>query len=375
MRVGVVSKWFNRGQPVVGRQIRSALDELGHETFVLARPKKDFGPRPGALDRDDVWDQPEVTESAAYEITGVEYDRWVTDNAIEVVFCDQNYQFDELAALRERGVKTIGRFVWEHFTDEHVEGARQAYDVVYSLTRAEEKRYALMGLETPYVQWGCHPELLAVAREVREAADPAAPGREAEEAGGTVVFVFPGGFLGRRKPLEPVLEAFSATRDERLRLLVKAQVERKQVKPAEDAAKRDSRIVLEVGDKPTHEHLREVASCDVCLAPARWEGLGLPLYEAIAFGMPSITNDAPPMNEPVHDGVNGLLVESHEVGTARSGIAALDPDIGALRAAIERLADDDTRAELAAGARRVRDEERRWEDTVRGFAGLLDRVA
>ena len=375
MRVGVVSKWFNRGQPVVGRQIRSALDELGHETFVLARPKKDFGPRPGALDRDDVWDQPEVTESAAYEITGVEYDRWVTDNAIEVVFCDQNYQFDELAALRERGVKTIGRFVWEHFTDEHVEGARQAYDVVYSLTRAEEKRYALMGLETPYVQWGCHPELLAVAREVREAADPAAPGREAEEAGGTVVFVFPGGFLGRRKPLEPVLEAFSATRDERLRLLVKAQVERKQVKPAEDAAKRDSRIVLEVGDKPTHEHLREIASCDVCLAPARWEGLGLPLYEAIAFGMPSITNDAPPMNEPVHDGVNGLLVESHEVGTARSGIAALDPDIDALRAAIERLADDDTRAELAAGARRVRDEERRWEDTVRGFAGLLDRVA
>ena len=364
MRVGVVSKWFNRGQPVVGRQIRSALDELGHETFVLARPKKDFGPRPGALDRDDVWDQPEVTESAAYEITGVEYDRWVTDNAIEVVFCDQNYQFDELAALRERGVKTIGRFVWEHFTDEHVEGARQAYDVVYSLTRAEEKRYALMGLETPYVQWGCHPELLEVAREVnRDVGD------------GQVTYVFPGGFLGRRKPLEPVLEAFSATRDERLRLLVKAQVERKQVKPAEDAAKRDSRIVLEVGDKPTHEHLREVASCDVCLAPARWEGLGLPLYEAIAFGMPSITNDAPPMNEPVHDGVNGLLVESHEVGTARSGIAALDPDIGALRAAIERLADDDTRAELAAGARRVRDEERRWEDTVRGFAGLLDRVA
>jgi 1,2-diacylglycerol 3-alpha-glucosyltransferase len=364
VRVGVVSKWFNRGQPVVGRQIRTALDELGHETFVLARPKKDFGPRPGALDRDDVWDQPGVTESAAYEITGDEYERWVSEHEIEAVFCDQNYQFAELASLRRRGARTIGRFVWEHFAPEHVDGAGEAYDVVYSLTRAEQKRYAEMGMETPYVRWGCHPELLEVARETnRDAGDD------------LVTYVFPGGFLGRRKPLEPVLEAFSRTGDERLRLLVKAQVERKQLKPAEEAAKRDSRIVLEVGDKPTREHLREVASCDVCLAPSRWEGLGLPLYEAIAFGMPAITNDAPPMNEPIHDGVNGLLVASHQVGTARSGIPALDPDVGALRAAIERLADDDTRAELAAGARRIRDSERRWEDTVRGFAELLDRVA
>ena len=364
MRIGLVSKWFNRGQPVVGRQIRSALDDLGHETVVLARPKKEVGPRPGALDRDDVWDQPGVTEAGAYDVTAAEYERWVDDNSIEVVFCDQNYQFAELAGLRRRGVRVIGRFVWEHFTADHLAGAREAYDLIYSLTRAEQERYREMGLETPYVQWGCHPELLEVAREVnRDVGD------------GLVTFVFPGGFLGHRKPLEPVLEAFSQTRDDRLRLLIKAQVERKQVKPAERAAKRDPRIVLEVGDKPTHEHLRELASCDVCLAPARWEGLGLPLYEAIAFGMPAITNDAPPMNEPVHDGVNGVLVPSHEVGTARSGIPALDPDVDALTAAIERLGEDETRAELAAGARQVRDSERRWEDTVQGFAELVERVA
>ena len=99
MRVGVVSKWFNRGQPVVGRQTRSALDELGHETFVLARPKKERGPRPGALDRDDVWDQPGVTEASTYDIPGAEYERWVSENGIEAIFCDQNYQFAELAAL------------------------------------------------------------------------------------------------------------------------------------------------------------------------------------------------------------------------------------------------------------------------------------
>jgi glycosyltransferase involved in cell wall biosynthesis len=362
MRVGIVTKWFNRGQPVVGRQLRSAVDELGHESFVLARPKKERGPRPGALDRDDVWDQPRVTEASAYDVSLGEYEQWVADNGIEAILCDQNYQFSELASLRARGVRTIGRFVWEHFTADHVAGAREAFDVVYSLTRAERARYAEMGLETPYVPWGCHPELIAVGDEARESR---------VESRESVTFVFPGGFLGHRKPLEPVLEAFEATEDDRLRLIVKAQVERKQVRAAGDAAKRDRRIELRLADEPTAEHLRAIASCDVCLAPSRWEGLGLPLYEAIAFGMPAITNDAPPMNEAIHEGVNGVLVTSTADGTARSGIPALDPDVGDLRAAIERLADDSVRAELAAGAVKVRDTERRWDDTVAGIGELL----
>jgi glycosyltransferase involved in cell wall biosynthesis len=364
VRVGVVTKWFNRGQPVVGRQTRSALDELGHETFVLARPKKERGPRPGALERDDVWDQPGVTEASSYDIPAAEYERWVSDNGLEAVFCDQNYQFDELASLRAQGVRTIGRFVWEHFAAEHVDGARAAYECVFSFTRAEQARYRELGLDTPYVPWGCHPELLEIARE----AD-----RVDRREG--VTYVFPGGFLGHRKPVEPVLEAFMATDDERLRLLVRAQVKRRQVRAAEVAAERDPRVVLELGDKPTREHLREIASCDVCLSPARWEGLGLPLYEAIAFGMPAITNDAPPMNEAVRDGINGVLVASRPNGTARSGIPALDPDVGALTEAIERLADDGERRRLAEGAREVRDTERRWEETVSGLGGLLERVA
>ncbi|MGH2986835.1 MAG: glycosyltransferase family 4 protein, partial [Solirubrobacterales bacterium] len=136
----MISKWFNRGQPVVGRQTRSALEALGHETFVLARPKKERGPRPGALDRDDVWDQPGVTEASAYDVPAAEYERWVDEHGIEAAFCDQNYQFAELASLRARGVRTIGRFVWEHFGADHVAGAREAYDIVFSLTRAEQAR-------------------------------------------------------------------------------------------------------------------------------------------------------------------------------------------------------------------------------------------
>jgi len=405
MRIGIVSKWFNRGQPVVGRYLRSALEELGHETCVLARPKKERGPRPGALDRDDVWEQPGITEASAYDVPMEEYEDWIEANSIEAIFCDQNYQFEEIAALRRRGVRTVGRFVWEAFAEEHVDGATAAFEIIYSFTRSERERYRGFGIESPYVTWGIHPELLAYAPDLQAAGSgdglgsPAAPGRGSERAtdsgtpGGkaedvpgpsgaraaaeeaaVVTYVFPGGFIGHRKPLAPVVEAFRQTSDPNLRLLIKSQVDRKRLAVANEAAAADARIEVVVSDQPRAEHLRAMAACDVCLALSRWEGLGLPLYESIALGIPVITNDKPPMNEPIHDGVNGILVSSHPDGEAKSGIPAYTPDVDGIREAIEALADPGRRAELSAGARRIRDDERQWSNTVAGMAGLIEQL-
>jgi glycosyltransferase involved in cell wall biosynthesis len=138
----------------------------------------------------------------------------------------------------------------------------------------------------------------------------------------------------------------------------------------ERAVKKDSRVELVLEDLPTEKHLQMFADSHVCMAPARWEGLGLHLYEAIAFGQPIVCNDDPPMNELVTDGVNGLLVHSHDDGLANSGIPARTVDVDALTAAIARLADPDLRSELSAGALRVRDE-RSWDRTVEDFASLL----
>ena len=183
--------------------------------------------------------------------------------------------------------------------------------------------------------WGIHPELLAV------------PARRSDD--GLVRFVFPGGFLGHRKPAEPVVEAFSKARGEQLRLLVKAQVERSRLEALLPMIEADERIELRLADEPWHEHLAAVAANDVSISPSRWEGFGLPLYEAVAFGMPTIANDDPPMNEVVVDDVNGLLVPSHPDGTARSGIPARRPDI----------AGADRRDRADRGARRARPPPRR----------------
>ncbi len=201
MRIGLVSKWTASGQAVATRQIRSALDDLGHETFVLARPGS--GPRakraaeiePG--ERDPVWDQPGVTEGSTHEIPTVEYELWAEDNGLELILFDENYQWEAVGALRAQGIRTVGRFVWEYFAEEHVEPAKRAYDTIYSLTAAERDRYAEMGIDSPYVQWGIHPELLAAPdAELTplpsgNTAQAEGTGREAEDPLGVISFLLP----------------------------------------------------------------------------------------------------------------------------------------------------------------------------------------
>ncbi len=363
MRIGIVTKWFASGQAVVSRQLRSALDELGHETFILAKQGK--GPR-AQQERvvDPVWDQPGVTHSEEADIPEAEYLAWTRANSIDTVLCDQNDQFAEIAALRASGVKTIGRFVWESFAAEDARPATEAYDVIYSFTRAEQQRYLTLGIESPLLVWGCHPELVAVGE--RAASD--------EQEDDLVRFYVPGSFMGKRKPFPEIVESFVRADGDHLRLLIRGQVDRKANKLVK-AAGGDPRVVIELEDRPTDEHLRQFAACDVCLSPSRWEGLGLPLYEAVAFAMPSITNDSPPMNEVVLDGVNGICVDSIAWGEAGSGIPAFDPDFDQLTAAIERLGDADERQRLSAGARELREGERSWERTKEGLEGLLAGVS
>lgn len=367
MRIGIVAYWFNRGQAVVARQIRATLDGLGHETFVLARPSRKSNIRPGRIDTEGVWAQQGVTAASDYLIPAAEYLDWADDVHPDVVMFDQNYQFEEIALLRAAGVRTVGRFVWEHFASEHVEPAAHAFDRIYSITACEQRRYAELGVETPRVRWGCLPELIGLA----------------DEANGSdgVTFLFPGGFMSKRKPLAETIEAFRATRDPRLRMILKAQVERRSkqvermIRGGSRLGRRDRRIELITADLPADEYMRMFAAADVCLAPSRWEGLGLHLYEATALGLPIISNDNPPMNEVVIDGVNGLLVPGIPDGTApRSGIPAFKPDVAALTAAIARLGDDGLRAELAAGARKQR-AELSWERTTEDLRALLEEVS
>ena len=362
MRVGICAYWFNRGQGVVARQIRSALDELGHETFVLARPTRAKNIRPSFVDRSGVWDQPGVTEASAYRIAADELVAWGREHELELALFDQNYEFESIEALRATGVTTVGRFVWEQFSPDHVGPAERALETIYSLTACEQARYATMGIDSPRVRWGIHPELLRYAPERRTTNDE----RPHQ-------FFYPAGFLSKRKPVAEVLKAFRRYDDPNAKLVIKGQVER-EVDLLRRGAERDPRVDVVLEDLPTDEHLRLFAAADVCVAPSRWEGLGLHLYESMALGLPVITNDAPPMNEVIVDGDNGLLIASRRRGRARSGIPAYATSVRGLAGALERVAEPGQLAALREGVARAR-ERLAWSHTVADYGELIDRFA
>lgn len=359
MRIGICAYWFNRGQGVVARQLRSALDELGHDTFVLARPTRAKNIKPAFIDRTGVWDQPGITPASEYRIPADEVVAWGRENELDLALFDQNYGFEGIEALRRSGVRTAGRFVWEQFAAEHVEPAKRAFDCIYSLTACEAERYASLGIESPRLHWGIHPELFAY--------EPAERPRD-----GAASFFYPAGFLSKRKPLKQILKAFRRV-DGDAELVIKGQVERR-LETLERARRRDPRVVVRLEDLPLDEHMTLFAAADVCVAPSRWEGLGLHLYESMALGLPVITNDNPPMNEVVRDGENGLLVKGRHRGRAGSGIPAYVPSVRQLAAAMQATRDPERLAELRDGVAAAR-ERLSWDRTRSDYQRLVESLA
>jgi len=354
MRIGLVSMWANRGQGIMTRQIRAILDEAGHETYVLARPIQDRSPLPTRIDERPEWQEPGVTIGSSYEMAPAEYLDWAAANRIEVLLADQNAQFEAITALRRSGVRTIGRFVWERFGEKHVAGALAAYDVIYSLTRAEQERYRIFGIETPYLRYGIHPSLI----------EQTAPKRT-----GAIYFIFHGGLQGARKPIAKTLEAFKRVDDPGIRLVIKSQAVKSVSEQIEFGD--DPRIEHVVADMPLKKYVDFYSSCHVCLTPTRWEGLGVWLYESLGFRMPVISTDIAPVNEVIHHGVNGLLAQPVLIGHKKRGVPSCDPDVEDLSRLIAELADPG-RLELMT-RRLVADRSRlSWDHTRQDYVDLAE---
>jgi hypothetical protein len=67
-------------------------------------------------------------------------------------------------------------------------------------------------------------------------------------------------------------------------------------------------------------------------------------------------------------------VRGRRRGEAKSGIPSYDPSVRGLRRAIKRLADDELRAKLRAGALAER-ERLDWRHTVEGYRRLVELVS
>jgi glycosyltransferase involved in cell wall biosynthesis len=93
-----------------------------------------------------------------------------------------------------------------------------------------------------------------------------------------------------RKGTRDTIEAFSQTRREDIRLIVRLQ---KEVPLPEI----DERIDVQIGNVESHADLYR--NVDVAIQPSKMEGIGFMILEAIGSGLPVITTNYPPMCEYV----------------------------------------------------------------------------
>jgi 1,2-diacylglycerol 3-alpha-glucosyltransferase len=98
----------------------------------------------------------------------------------------------------------------------------------------------------------------------------------------------------------------------------------------------------------------------IMLFPTKLEGLGLPLFEALSSGLPVITTNAPPMNEFIRDGYNGLLVNVAFRTTRGDNVAFPEEiiDMGDLAFKMAKLANDEDMCRTLSKNARLYSEEK-----------------
>jgi glycosyltransferase involved in cell wall biosynthesis len=174
-----------------------------------------------------------------------------------------------------------------------------------------------------------------------------------------------GGYRKRRN-VDVALRAFALLR----RRGVRARFVLKTLRPLDKMASIpvDPAVTLVEGWKDRVEIEQLQAEADVVLHPSRWEGLGLPILEALHAGLPVIATDGWPMNEIVTHERTGLLVPSRRAGDFRLA-AHWECGHEALAESMKRLAEDhELRRRLTCPC------PEEWANRQRGFIATVERA-
>ena len=108
---------------------------------------------------------------------------------------------------------------------------------------------------------------------------------------------------------------------------------------------------------------------DVCIQPSRWEGIGLPLLECQASGLPLVTTDAPPMNElePMRR-LPGMRSRGRVWGLGSIPISEVDA--GGVGPSLAQLHGADI-SEASLTARRFVESRHSWTDALPKLLAML----
>ena len=278
MKIGIVTFWSERGAAYVSRQYQQVLAHH-HEVAIYARGWT-------YAKGNSEWDGPTVTwgkdsilpvNSAIHE---KDFHEWLDREKIEAVLFNEQHWWPPVKWCTDRGILT-GAYI-DYYTEATIPLFAN-YDFLICNTKRHFSAFDWHP-QAFYVPWGTDINLFKPKSTKR--VDP-----------NRVVFFQSCGFSPERKGTDFVLQAFSKLKGPALlRLHSQVDLNKKlpKLKNLIDGLVKEQRleIINKTVPAPGLYHLG-----DVNLAPSRLEGIGLPMAEALACGLPLITVDNAPMNE------------------------------------------------------------------------------
>ena len=300
MNIGFVSLWFERGQSYVTKTLRDVI-ATEYNTFVFARSGNLYD-RP-RLETSGMWAVPNLNIFHDYDIPHEVINKWIDENTIDIIVFNEEYDWGLVDFCKRKGLKVMTYL--DYYKDDW-KPHMPLYDAVLCSTK---RTFNLVKAfcNAYYVGWGINTELF----------------KPLTSNGGKSTFFHNAGWLGinYRKMTPAVILAFDTISryNPDATLFIHAQVELEKLPPQiVQMVRNNSRITYHVETVPAPGLYHKGS---ILLFPSKLEGLGLPLLEGMACGLPAIATDAPPMNEFVQDGHNGLLVKVAHKLTRQDNIA------------------------------------------------------
>lgn len=338
LNVGFISIWFERGQSYVTKMIRDAV-AMKHNTFVFARTGGVYG-QP-MLETSGQWAIPNLTVWPQYDITDQAIAQWIRDNKLDTVVFNEEYDWNLVKAVKATGVKVFT------YLDYYKDDWKQHMDLYDAVLCSTKRTFHLVknACRAYYMGWGVDTDLFQPADQEPE-----------------YTFFHNAGWLGInfRKMTPAVIVAFDAISKlmPHISLFIHSQAGLDLFPPAvADIVANNRRIVYHVETVPAPGLYRKG---QIMVFPTKLEGLGLPLFEGLACGLPVIATNAPPMNEFIADGRNGLLVNVAFRSTRDDNVAFPEEVVNltdlACKMAIMAANPDET-ATMARNARRYAEQE------------------
>lgn len=294
MNIGFVTTWLPRGAAYVTvNYIKLVQPE--HKAFIYARGGEYFD---SSFNFEDV----PVHKGLRLEntnINSIDFVRWIKKNSLDMVIFNEQDSIEPVCIAR----KKCKNVIFGSYVDYYKESTISDFNI-YDFLICNTRRHMSVFSWHPqclYLAWGTDINLYT-------------PKLMKKDCSKRIIFFHSMG-MSNRKGTEILVKTYIDNEIYKLntKLVIHTQKNIDNIISREVSKKYEIEIICKSVQAPGLYHLG-----DVYVYPAKLDGLGLTMYEALSCGLPVIATDIPPMNEVVNN-QNGRLVEVESMFSRSDG--------------------------------------------------------